>query len=203
MEKKNLDFARTFSEATTIGLKNAPSIVAAVLLFLLTCWIPYINIGTLIALQLLPTKLAKGEVINPLGIFDARYRRYMGEYLITMGLTFVPIFLGFWFGIIPGIVLTFTWSLSYYFLFEKGKNPIEALRASNDATYGSKWTIFFVKLVFAVAAIFISVVLVSMCIAIHSGFLTVVAVLLLSIFIPSVGMAIDASIWNQLKDNVK
>ena len=50
----------------------------------------------------------------------------------------------------PGIVLSLAWSLSYYFLIEKGKNPMEAIKASNDATYGSKWTMFFVMLVFCI-----------------------------------------------------
>lgn len=86
MEMKQLDFTETFKDAITIGMKNAPSVIAAVALFLVTIWIPYINIGTFIAITLLPTQLAKGEVINPLGIFDSKYRRYMGEFLITMGL---------------------------------------------------------------------------------------------------------------------
>lgn len=66
MEMKKLDFAETFKDAITIGVKNAPSVIAAVALFLVTIWIPYINIGTFIAITLLPTQLAKGEVINPL-----------------------------------------------------------------------------------------------------------------------------------------
>ncbi len=89
-------------------------------------------------------------MINPLGIFDSKYRRYMGEYLITMGLMVIPIYIAFIFMIIPGIVLSLAWSLAYYFLIEKGKNPIEALKASNDATYGSKWTMFAVALVFGI-----------------------------------------------------
>ncbi len=128
MEMKKLDFAETFKDAITIGVKNAPSVIAAVALFLVTIWIPYINIGTFIAITLLPTQLAKGEVINPLGIFDSKYRRYMGEFLITMGLMVIPIYIAFIFMIIPGIVLSLAWSLAYYFLIEKGKNPIEALR---------------------------------------------------------------------------
>ena len=56
--------------------EKCPSIIAAVALWLITIWIPYLNIGTTIAITLLPTQLAKGEIINPLGIFDAKYRRY-------------------------------------------------------------------------------------------------------------------------------
>lgn len=64
MEMKKLDFSETFKDAITIGVKNAPSVIAAVALFLVTIWIPYINIGTFIAITLLPTQLAKGEVIT-------------------------------------------------------------------------------------------------------------------------------------------
>ena len=50
MEMKQLDFTETFKDAITIGMKNAPSVIAAVALFLVTIWIPYINIGTFIAI---------------------------------------------------------------------------------------------------------------------------------------------------------
>ena len=150
METKTLDFSETLRDSLCIGIKNAPSIIAAVVLYLVTIWIPYINIGTTIAITLLPTQLAKGEVINPASIFDSKYRRYMGEYLITTGLMILPILIAFAFLYIPGIVLSLAWSLSYYFLIEKGKNPMEAIKASNDATYGSKWTMFFVMLVFCI-----------------------------------------------------
>lgn len=80
---ENARLLETLRDSLCIGIKNAPSIMAAVVLYLVTIWIPYINIGTTIAITLLPTQLAKGEVINPASIFDSKYRRYMGEYLIT------------------------------------------------------------------------------------------------------------------------
>ena len=49
MEMKKLDFAETLKDSIEIGVKNAPSIVVAVILWLVTIWIPYINIGTTIA----------------------------------------------------------------------------------------------------------------------------------------------------------
>ena len=199
---KKLDFAETFKDAITIGVKNAPSVIAAVALFLVTIWIPYINIGTFIAITLLPTQLAKGEVINPLGIFDSKYRRYMGEFLITMGLMVIPTYIAFIFMIIPGIVLSLAWSLAYYFLIEKGKNPIEALRASNDATYGSKWTMFAVALVFGIAAAIVMLIFSAICGMINVGFITFVVMFALIVIVMSVGMAISASYWKQLKNNV-
>ena len=95
MEVKKLDFGETLKDSVAIGVKNAPSVIAAVALWLITIWIPYLNVGTTIAITLLPTQLAKGEIVNPLGIFDSKYRRYMGEYLITAGLMVIPIYIAF------------------------------------------------------------------------------------------------------------
>ena len=206
METKTLDFSETLRDSLCIGIKNAPSIIAAVVLYLVTIWIPYINIGTTIAITLLPTQLAKGEVINPASIFDSKYRRYMGEYLITTGLMILPILIAFAFLYIPGIVLSLAWSLSYYFLIEKGKNPMEAIKASNDATYGSKWTMFFVMLVFCIvfgiAAVIVLLIFNAICGMINVGFITFIVMFALIVIIMSVGMAISASYWKQLKDNV-
>ena len=211
MEVKKLDFGETLKDSVAIGVKNAPSVIAAVALWLITIWIPYLNVGTTIAITLLPTQLAKGEIVNPLGIFDSKYRRYMGEFFITMGLMVFPIFIGVLFMVIPGIVLSIAWTLSYYFLIEKGKNPIQAIKASNDATYGSKWTMFFVSLVVGVLfgivfGIMVGIVfgiLYAICLAINVGFITFLVMFVLIVLAASVRMAIDASFWKQLKDNVE
>lgn len=203
MEVKKLDFGETLKDSVAIGVKNAPSVIVAVVLFLITIWIPYINIGTFIAITLLPTQLAKGEVINPLGIFDSKYRRYMGEFLITMGLMVIPIYIAVIFMIVPGIVLSIAWSLAYYFLIEKGKNPMQAIKASNDATYGSKWTMFFVILVFGVLASIVMLVFSAICGLINVGFITFVVMFVLVVLFMSIGMSINASFWKQMKDNVE
>ena len=194
-----VSFRLTFAEALEIGVKNAPSIIGCVVLWLLTIWVPYINVGTTIAINMLPIELAKGGVISPLGIFDAKYRKYMGDFLITTGLMIIPVFIASLFMIVPGIVLSIAWSLAYFFLFEKKKNPMQAISASNEATYGSKWTMFFVLLAFVViAGIFAWI-----CAAIDVGFITFVVLLALVAVIMSISLAINASFWRQLKDNVQ
>lgn len=203
METKKLDFGKTLQESISIGLKNAPSIIAAVALWIVTIWIPYINIGTTIAIALLPTELAKGNIINPLGIFDSKYRRYMGEYLLTVILMVLGIYAAMIFLIVPGIVLAISWSLSVYFLIEKGKNPMQALKASNDATYGSKWAIFGVSLVFGIAVGIVWWIFMAICAAINSGFVSFIVIFVLLVLFASISMAINASIWGQLKDNVE
>ena len=203
MEVKKLDFGETLKDSVAIGVKNAPSVIAAVALWLITIWIPYLNVGTTIAITLLPTQLAKGEIVNPLGIFDSKYRRYMGEFFITMGLMIFPIFIGVLFMVIPGIVLSIAWSLAYFFLFEKKKNPMQAISASNEATYGSKWTMFFVLLAFVVAAYVVAGIFAWICAAIDVGFITFVVMLALVAVIMSISLAINSSFWRQLKDNVQ
>lgn len=203
METKRLDFATTLQDAIAIGLKNAPSVIAAVALWLITIWVPYINVGTTIAITLLPTRLAKGEIVNPLGIFDSKYRRYMGEYFITMGLMVFPILIGLIFMIVPAIVLSIAWTLSYYFLFEKGKNPIQAIKASNDATYGSKWTMFAVQIVIGIiVGIFLGIFR-FLCDLIDVEFITFIVMFVLYVLAISISMAVNASFWKQLKDNVE
>ena len=198
-----VSFRLTFAEALEIGVKNAPSIIGCVVLWLLTIWVPYINVGTTIAINMLPIELAKGGVISPLGIFDAKYRKYMGDFLITTGLMIIPVFIASLFMIVPGIVLSIAWSLAYFFLFEKKKNPMQAISASNEATYGSKWTMFFVLLAFVVAANVIAGIFAWICAAIDAGFITFVVMLALVAVIMSISLAINASFWRQLKDNVQ
>ena len=203
METKKLDFSTTPKDAISIGLKSAPSVIAAVILWLITIWVPYINVGTTIAITLLPTQLAKGKIINPLSIFEGKYRRYMGEYFITMGLMIFPILIGVIFMFVPAIVLSIAWTLSYYFLIEKGKNPIQAIKASNDATYGSKWIMFAAKLVVGIiAGIFLAIFQV-LCYAIDVEFITFVVMFVLYVLVISIDMAVNASFWKQLKDNVE
>ena len=203
METKKLDFSTTLKDAISIGLKNAPSAIAAVILWLITIWVPYINVGTTIAITLLPTQLAKGKIINPLSIFEGKYRRYMGEYFITMGLMIFPILIGVIFMFVPAIVLSIAWSLSYYFLIEKGKNPIQAIKASNDATYGSKWIMFAVKLVVSIIAGILLAIFQALCDAIDVEFITYVVMFVLYVLVISIDMAVNASFWKQLKDNVE
>lgn len=78
MEEK-LQFVPSLKDAFAIGVKNLVPIVLSVLLWLVTVWIPYVNVGTTIALATLPVKLSKGEMISPMFIFDSEYRHCMGE----------------------------------------------------------------------------------------------------------------------------
>jgi uncharacterized membrane protein len=140
--EKNLTVIGIVQEGITIGLKNIASILGAVVLWALTIWIPYINVGTTIAIVSMPVALSKGNVMSPLEIFDPKYRKYMGEFFVTFGLMQLAIIPATLFMIIPGMVLTLAWSQAIFLVLDKGENPSEAISKSNEMTDGYKWTIF-------------------------------------------------------------
>ena len=149
--QRKISVSSVLSEGVGLGLKNAPSLLGAVILWLLTIWVPYINVGTTIAIQTIPIELSKGKVISPLFIFDGKYRQYMGEYFTLIGLMLMSLIPAFLFMIVPGIIISIGWSLAIYLMLDKGIAPGEALVRSNKATYGYKWTIFGVNFVLVIA----------------------------------------------------
>ena len=141
MEKK-LNIIATIKDGVAIALVNYLSLVAAAALYVLTLWIPYLNVGTTIAMCSLPAEMAKGNILNPLFIFKAAYRKNMGEFFILMALMYGAILVGFFFGFIPGIVLSIAWSFATVLFVDKDMSALDALRESNKITYGNKWRIF-------------------------------------------------------------
>lgn len=139
-----LNVKEILTDGVTYGIKNFVSLLITVVLFALTIWIPYLNVGTIIAMSALPAKLAKGELLNPLYIFEAKYRRNMGEYFIMSGLMFGAYVLGTFLGIIPAIVMSYAWMFAGTLFAAEGLSPMEAIRCSNEKTYGHKLHIFFI-----------------------------------------------------------
>ena len=144
MDKK-LQICATIKDGFALGLVNFLSLIAATLLYVLTIWIPYLNVGTTIAMCSLPAEMAKGKVIDPLFIFDGKYRRNMGEFFILMTLMSGAICVGFAFGIIPGFVIAIAWNFAVVLFVDKDKDALESLRESNRLTYGNKWRIFWAE----------------------------------------------------------
>lgn len=139
---KKLNIIATIKDGVAIALVNYLSLVLTAALYLITIWVPYINVGTTIAMCSLPAEMAKGHILNPLFIFDAKYRRNMGEFFILMALMMGAIWVGFLFGIIPGIVISVAWSFATVLFVDKDMSALDSLRESNRLTYGNKWRIF-------------------------------------------------------------
>lgn len=147
---KKLNFSATLKESFVLGLKNIASVAGAIVLWLITIWIPYLNVGTTIAIQSIPLELSKGNVISPMFIFDKKYRNLMGNYFMLQGLMSIVIFPALMFLIIPGVVIALSYSLGLYIMLDKNLNPAESLKLSNDKTLGYKWRIFFLTFIIGI-----------------------------------------------------
>jgi uncharacterized membrane protein len=129
-------------EGISIGLKNAPALIVNVILWLVTIWIPYLNVGTTIALTNLAAKMSKDQGLEMTEVFKPEYRKFMGEYFLVLMFTLMGFYTGFLFFVIPGYVLWIAWSLAPLLVLDKGMEPMAAIKKSNELTYGSKWVIF-------------------------------------------------------------
>ena len=180
MEKK-LDVVAIIKNGIELGMKNLVPILVNALLWVLTIWIPYLNIGTTIGLAIgIVSKVSRGETISMTEIFDPKYRKYMGEFFLTGGLVMVGVSFGYMMFLIPGIVISIAWSFATLLAVDKGKNPTEAITKSNEVTYGNKGRMFLSYLVLIVAVVVLCAIF-SMIPAI--GFILVLAVYVAMIFV--------------------
>lgn len=189
---KKLNIIDVLSNGTKIGITNFIPLVLSVLLWAITCWIPYLNIGTTIAICSLPLELSRGKIISPLSIFDGKYRQKMGEFFLVVALMNIAIVTGSIFFIAPGIVLTFSYMFATLLVLDKGMNSAEALSKSNEMTYGNKLMIFLSFLALFIAFIIISSILSY----IWSGFVLILALLLAPIM-----LAMQGYIYAQLSQD--
>lgn len=194
---RTLSVENVIKEGFSIGVKNAASLIGAVVLWLLTIWVPYINVGTTIALCSIPVALSKGKVIYPTFIFESKYRKMMGEFLIQQGLSTVALFTSFLFMIIPGIVLSYSWSQAVYLLIDKEMNPLEALTQSNKLTYGYKWKLFFIDILIFVCVFLALLIFGGIASAINDTFGQLVIVVICVLIAPF-ALGCSAVIYRQL-----
>lgn len=107
----------------------------------------------------LPALLSEGKMIKPLDIFNANYRKSMGEYFLVSALMSIIISMGFMFVFIPGIVMAVTYSFAPLLVVSKGKGASEALKLSSNMTYGNKWIIFLVPFALIIPLFILSAIL--------------------------------------------
>jgi hypothetical protein len=149
----NLEVGKIINNAFGIGFKNSLSYIVNFLLWAITIWIPYLNIGTTIGLINLPAKMSKGQSISMVEIFNSIYRKRMGEIFLVLSFISAAVFVGLIFIVIPAIVISIAWSLAPLLVIDKEINPIEAINKSNSLTYGHKWTIFFGELIVVILSL--------------------------------------------------
>ena len=193
-----LPFKETLIEACQIGLKNILSLIAVTVLYLVTIWIPYLNVGTTIAVKSIPAELAKGHIIDPLFIFDGKYRKNMGEFFILVGLEIMALIPAFFLGIIPAIVMSLAWCLAILLFVDKDMKALDALRKSNELTYGYKWRIFWLTFVLAFCLEIVLLIIGGIFNAIGAEtFAAILSIILGILFVPF-GLGLDAVIYREL-----
>jgi hypothetical protein len=143
----DLSFGAIIKNSISIGVNNLFPLFINTLLWMLTIWIPYINVGTTIGMSVIVLSLSKGKSISVTEIFNPEYRNKMGEYFILMGLKSSSMFFGLILIIFPAIVIRLAFSQAACLMFDKSINPIESISVSNRITYGYKWKMFFAPLV--------------------------------------------------------
>lgn len=191
------DFMPTLMDAYGIAIKNAFSVVLSIVFWFLTIWIPYINIGTTIALWTMPLALSRNKPISPTFIFDKRYRQFFGEFLLAMGLLCAGVLAGLLFFGIPAIIIFIAWSLAPMILLDKGVNAAEALTLSNKYTYGNKFLIFVLYLcLYLSLGIILGVI--GLILGAVSESLVFISIVLAVVLVPSTTIGLEAAIYKRL-----
>ncbi len=145
-----LTFGGIITNSFKLGFRYFGPILGALILYILTIWIPYLNVGTTIAIIAIIPAMAKGEKLSPTGIFQRKYRENFGDFFLLLAFITIGSLLGYLFLVIPGMVLSIAWCLAIYLFIDRDMSPLKAIKTSNRLTYGKKWTIFFGILVLAI-----------------------------------------------------
>ena len=125
------------------GLKYLVPVFVNAILWVVTFWIPYLNVGTTIAMTVgIVGKMSRDEEVSMTEVFKPEYRKNMGEYFLVMGFMMAGIMTGMAFFFIPGMVISIAWMLAPILVIDKNMTPIDAISKSNTMTYGKKWVIF-------------------------------------------------------------
>ncbi len=160
---EKLSVAMILRDGLTVGLQNFLVIFLAAILYIVTIWIPYLNVGTTIAIQSMPVALSRGNSsASCLFIFNSHYRKYMGEYFQLCGLKSMSLVPAFMFMIVPALIISLGWSQALYIMLDKEVSPSEALVMSSKMTHGYKMTMFLSGLAYWVLMIIAIMILTSL-----------------------------------------
>lgn len=159
VQEKRIIFGDVIKSGIRLGVKNIVPLILTVLLYVLTCWIPYLNIGTTIGLYKIIMNLGRGEKIDPVSIFDKSNFKPFGNFFILIGLESVGYTAALACMIIPAIVLEIAWSFAIFVLIEHDVTATKALSLSYNITLGEKWKLFFIGLFLTIVISLICVLL--------------------------------------------
>ena len=151
MATEKLDIMQTIKDGVRYGLKNFFPLILMVILYFVTVWIPYLNVGTTIGLYKAVIGIGRGETIDPTSIFAKENFRNLSGFFLLLGLLYIGTMVAFLFMFIPGIVMGIAWGFAIYFFLDKKVSPLKSLQLSYDSTYGNKWRIFAVGFLMSLA----------------------------------------------------
>ena len=146
MDYPKINVMDTIKDGLQLALKNVLSLILLVILYVLTVWIPYLNVGTTVGLYKAVIAMSRGEVVDPVSIFDKENFKFFGNMFLLLGFQTVGITAASAFIFVPGIILSIAWGFAMYLLIDKGVSPLKALTSSYDVTLGEKWRIFGITL---------------------------------------------------------
>ena len=142
-----ISFIDVIKSSFKIAKKYRFKVILSYLLWLITFWIPYLNIGTTIGLKKMIVKMSHDDSFSPLDIFDSENRKNIDVFLILWFISSnLIIIASFVFLFFPGYVMYFALSQIYLLFIDKNLGSIESIRESYRITYGEKWQILFSKL---------------------------------------------------------
>lgn len=159
MTTEKLDIMKVIRDGIRCGLKNFFPLFLMLILYILTFWIPYLNVGTTIGFCKAVIGVGRGEKVDPLSIFSKDNFKNLGNFFLLLGLVSIGITAAMLFMFIPAIVIGLAWNFAVYFLIDKHVSPLKALQLSYDATYGNKWRIFFAGILCGIMICLISLLL--------------------------------------------
>ncbi len=195
--QNKLNIQETFTEAFNLGVKNMVNLLLTALLYFVTIWIPYLNVGTTIGFYKVIVALSKGEEIVPTSIFSRENYKGLGDFFLLFGLESAGLGAALVFFFAPALVLGLAWQYAFYFFVDKKMSPLKSLSTSYDTTCGEKWTLFFIYLLFSV------------CVGLVAGLLGAIpkvgAVLAILVAIAAIalGMALEAVLYKHFASKLE
>lgn len=190
MQNAKLDIMQTIQDGMQYGIQNFVALILMMFLYVITVWIPWLNVGTTIGLYKAIIGIGRGEVINPTSIFARENFTNVGSFFLLQGFVTIGITAAIIFMFVPAIVMGIAWGFAIFFLIDKKVSPLKALGLSYDATYGNKWRIFFLETICSICIGVITVVL--GLIPVAGGVLSFIASLLCTaIFVAIMGVMYD------------
>ena len=147
MATEKLDIMQTIKDGVRYGLKNFFPLLLMVLLYVVTVWIPYLNVGTTIGFYKAIIGIGRGETIDPTSIFAKENFANIGGFFLLTGFIAIGTFAAACFMLLPAYVIGIAWSFAIYFYLDKKVSPLKSLQLSYDTTFGNKWRIFFTELI--------------------------------------------------------